>query len=78
MNGERHERYLKELEKWLAFDPQPDLQAVHRYILGGTILQDLESAGLYGSGKKIQNTDAPQWLVPLGDRWAAGHGGTAR
>ena len=65
MNGERHERYLKELEKWLAFDPQPDLQAVHRYILGGTILQDLESAGLYGSGKKIQNMDAPQWLV----RW---------
>lgn len=71
--GKRHELYLNQLHDWEQSEyAVPKLHAIARYIEGGSILKDLQTAGMLGSdeaplsGKaKIAGTEPEKCLV----RW---------
>lgn len=54
-----HHEYLKQLEKWVAFDPDNQIiKAIHQYLKQGHLIRDLVEKGvLYADGGKL----VPKW-----------------
>ncbi|MDR2018678.1 MAG: type I-C CRISPR-associated protein Cas8c/Csd1 [Syntrophobacterales bacterium] len=49
LNAKKREKYLTQLEKWS--DCHPKVTAVYEYILGGTLLNDLQNTGIQTEDK---------------------------